>query len=43
MKISTDVSKSYHAEIVEEQQQAYDNWATDYEANLCAMGYSSCK
>lgn len=39
MKIRTDVSKSYHAKGVEEQQQAYDSWATNYEADLCAMGY----
>ena len=39
MKIRTDVSKSYLAESVEEQQQAYDNWAAQYEADLCAMGY----
>ena len=39
MKIRTDVSKSYHAESVEEQQEAYDSWATQYEADLCAMGY----
>jgi len=35
----TDVSKSYHAENTEEQQQAYDQWANNYEADLCAMGY----
>ena len=39
MKIRTDVSKSYHAASVEEQQEAYDSWATKYEADLCAMGY----
>ena len=39
MKIRSDVSKSYHAESVEEQQEAYDSWATQYEADLCAMGY----
>lgn len=39
MKIRSDVSKSYHAESVEEQQEAYDSWATKYEADLCAMGY----
>jgi len=39
MKIRTDVSKSYLAESVEEQQEAYDSWAEQYEADLCAMGY----
>ncbi|NKB25992.1 MAG: methyltransferase domain-containing protein [Kiritimatiellae bacterium] len=39
MKIRTDVSKSYHAKSVEEQREAYDNWAARYEADLCAMGY----
>ena len=39
MKIRTDVSKSYHAKSVEEQQEAYDSWASNYEADLCAMGY----
>ena len=39
MQIRTDVSKSYHANSVEEQQEAYDNWAVQYEADLCAMGY----
>lgn len=39
MKIRTDVSKSYHAGSVEEQQEAYDDWAGQYEADLCAMGY----
>lgn len=39
MKIKTDVSKSYHATSVEEQRQAYDNWAAQYEPDLCAMGY----
>ena len=39
MKIRTGVSKSYHARSVEEQREAYDSWADDYEADLCAMGY----
>lgn len=39
MKIRSDVSKSYQAESIEEQQEAYDRWATKYEADLCAMGY----
>lgn len=39
MKIRTDVSRSYHAESVEAQQQAYDDWASSYEPDLCAMGY----
>ena len=35
----TDVSKSYQATSVEEQQAAYDEWAEKYEPDLCAMGY----
>ena len=39
MKFKTDVSKSYHAQSVEQQQEAYDDWAVNYEADLCSMGY----
>ena len=39
MKIRTDVSRSYHANSIEEQQAAYDDWANNYEADLCGMGY----
>ncbi len=35
----TSVSKSYGAKSVEEQQSAYDEWAGQYEQDLCAMGY----
>ena len=35
----TDVSKSYQATSVEQQKQAYNEWAEKYEADLCAMGY----
>ena len=35
----TKVSASYEAQTVEEQQSAYDDWALDYERDLCAMGY----
>lgn len=35
----TDVSKSYLATSVEEQQDAYDAWAEKYEPDLCSMGY----
>lgn len=35
----TDVSRSYQASTIEEQQSAYDNWALKYEQDLCAMGY----
>jgi predicted TPR repeat methyltransferase len=35
----TNVSLSYHASSVEEQQAAYDRWAKAYESDLCAMGY----
>jgi len=35
----TKVSASYAANSVEEQQAAYDNWADNYEQDLCAMGY----
>jgi SAM-dependent methyltransferase len=36
---ATKVSDSYGASSVEEQQASYDNWAEDYEKDLCAMGY----
>lgn len=36
---TTDVSKSYHATSIEEQQAAYDAWADKYEIDLCTMGY----
>ena len=39
MKIRTDVSRSYHANSLEDQQAAYDDWALNYETDLCAMGY----
>ncbi|MEM7208634.1 MAG: class I SAM-dependent methyltransferase [Pseudomonadota bacterium] len=39
MKIRTDVSRSYLANTVDEQQQAYDDWANNYETDLCGMGY----
>ena len=39
MKIRSGVSKSYHAQSVEEQQKAYNDWAQQYEADLCALGY----
>ena len=35
----TNVSQSYHASSMEEQQAAYDQWAKEYESDLCAMGY----
>lgn len=35
----TSVSKSYGATSVEEQQSTYDEWAEQYEHDLCAMGY----
>ncbi len=35
----TGVARSYRAETLEEQQAAYDNWAKQYEIDLCAMGY----
>ncbi len=35
----TKVSASYGASSVEEQKAAYDNWAQEYERDLCAMGY----
>lgn len=35
----TSVSKSYTASTVDEQQSAYDEWAEEYEQDLCAMGY----
>lgn len=33
------VDHSYHAKTPQEAQAAYDDWATSYEADLCAMGY----
>ena len=35
----TGVARSYRAKSLEEQQAAYDSWAKQYEADLCAMGY----
>ena len=35
----TNVSHSYQATSLEEQQAAYDRWAKDHESDLCAMGY----
>ena len=35
----TNVSHSYQATSLEEQQAAYDRWAKEYEFDLCAMGY----
>jgi SAM-dependent methyltransferase len=35
----TDVGKSYQANSPAEQQAVYDEWAGNYEADLCAMGY----
>lgn len=35
----TKVSASYEAKTVEDQQAAYDDWAGEYERDLCAMGY----
>ena len=35
----TGVARSYTAENLQEQQAAYDNWADQYESDLCAMGY----
>ena len=35
----TGVARSYRAETLQEQQAAYDDWATQYEIDLCAMGY----
>jgi len=35
----TGVARSYRAETLQEQQAAYDNWAKQYEIDLCTMGY----
>ncbi len=35
----TGVSKSYAANTLGEQQDAYDDWAEKYEQDLCAMGH----
>lgn len=37
--MTSDVSKAYAAENLGQQQAAYDNWAVNYERDLCAMGY----
>lgn len=37
--MSRTVGESYQAASLEEQQAAYDDWAQQYEADLCAMGY----
>lgn len=33
------VSRSYAASSIEQQQATYDDWAGQYEPDLCAMGY----
>ena len=35
----TKVSKVYAATSVQQQEQAYDEWAASYEPDLCAMGW----
>ena len=35
----TKVSDVYAATSVEQQEKNYDEWATEYEKDLCAMGY----
>ena len=39
MTTETKVGESYRAGSPEEQRTAYDDWAADYEKDLCAMGY----
>lgn len=39
MSEKTKVGSSYQANSPEEQQVAYDDWAANYEKDLCAMGY----
>lgn len=39
MNQKTRVESSYAASSAEEQELAYDEWAINYEADLCAMGY----
>ena len=33
------VNRSYHVETPDEARAAYDDWAVNYEADLCAAGY----
>lgn len=33
------VDRSYHASSPDEARAAYDDWSSNYEADLCAMGY----
>ena len=39
MAPKTNVGKTYEVNTPEQQQALYDDWATNYEAELCAMGY----
>jgi len=39
MTKKTKVGDAYAASSADEQQAAYDIWATDYEKDLCEMGY----
>ena len=39
MSTESKVAKVYAAESIEAQQEAYDDWAQDYERELFAMGY----
>lgn len=37
--IDSKVQKVYAAKSLQEQEKAYDDWAMQYEQDLCAMGY----
>lgn len=39
MNEKTKVGHSYNASSPEEQRSVYDDWADQYENDLCAMGY----
>ena len=39
MNEKTKVGRSYHVNSPEEQKALYDDWAANYENDLCAMGY----
>ncbi len=39
MTEKTKVAKVFESTNLDQQQEAYDNWASQYEIDLCAMGY----
>ena len=39
MTDKTKVAQVYESTGLDQQQEAYDSWADQYEKDLCAMGY----